>query len=686
MMIQSLASSKGNQFSYETSTPGGFYWGDHLRDSTTIPKIRTSNYDYLVLQEQSLAMATNKNGYAKHRHGSFSSADFLNHYSQIVDSCRKTMLYLTWGRKDGDGIYQSASDYGQNFQEMQNYLTENYLQLADLIGAEVAPAGEAWREVITNYPQINLFAADGSHPSLAGTYLSACVFYTSLFHESAAGGWIPSGLASSTAQQLQAVADQLVVGAWANWNIDVQPAICTSSGLKNNIHQWESTFSGNTQNLTEIEFTSTQHGFVKGYGTRVWQTLDAGDQWVPVQLPAKSALGGYDPNSYDITFLSKDTAWFVVNDDVIDSATLLAPPFGTTTADFRSFLRFYRSTDGGASWQERSPVRQDYEILNSGALATRPTFTNMHLYFEDALKGTLLCNYGYLKDTVMYSFWTNDGGLTWGQNQDTLAGAVTDKLWYKNATEAYKSGYKNHLHLNSDPQLIYKTTDRGATWVETASLNNNCCEVPYSSVGHSFSALHLVGQDTLIAVNSFSNPTVYRSTDACITWDSVANLQYIGTVQDLIQPLDGVYYLIISSKLSRVLVSHDYGATWELEAYFPKGLNQMALTEKYVYVVGDKGGIYRRATPLFNAVDKVENPVPPLELFPNPTTGSVQLRGTAPNVEVVVRSTLGVQVKQTTTDAFGEANLELSELPGGMYLICVKYPGELVTRKLILEP
>ena len=62
---------------------------------------------------------------------------------------------------------------------MQDLLLGAYRDAAAQDGAILVPVGEAWRAVIASYPSIDLFSPDGSHPSVADTHLSACVFYVS---------------------------------------------------------------------------------------------------------------------------------------------------------------------------------------------------------------------------------------------------------------------------------------------------------------------------------------------------------------------------------------------------------------------------------------------------------------------------------------------------------------------------
>jgi hypothetical protein len=47
--------------------------------------------------------------------------------------------------------------------------------------------GFAWLQVRRQYPQQNPWQADGSHPSLQGIYLAACVFYSVIFKQSPGG-------------------------------------------------------------------------------------------------------------------------------------------------------------------------------------------------------------------------------------------------------------------------------------------------------------------------------------------------------------------------------------------------------------------------------------------------------------------------------------------------------------------
>jgi hypothetical protein len=90
--------------------------------------------------------------------------------------------------------------------EMTNELAEAYTQAANANGAYVIPAGLAFARSIARKPDLNLYAPDKRHPSLAGTYLSACTVYASLFRKTPVGLKYLGGLDEATATHLQNVA------------------------------------------------------------------------------------------------------------------------------------------------------------------------------------------------------------------------------------------------------------------------------------------------------------------------------------------------------------------------------------------------------------------------------------------------------------------------------------------------
>ena len=58
----------------------------------------------------------------------------------------------------------------------------------------VAPVAIAWSAVARSRPEIALYAADGSHPTAAGSLLAACVLYGVLFQDPGLRVVVPGSL------------------------------------------------------------------------------------------------------------------------------------------------------------------------------------------------------------------------------------------------------------------------------------------------------------------------------------------------------------------------------------------------------------------------------------------------------------------------------------------------------------
>ena len=89
---------------------------------------------------------------------------------------------------------------------MTDELAEAYTKAGNDNNAFVIPAGLAFARSKKERPQLNLYAVDKRHPSLAGTYLAASTIYGALFKKSPVGLKYTAGLDEETAKFLQTVA------------------------------------------------------------------------------------------------------------------------------------------------------------------------------------------------------------------------------------------------------------------------------------------------------------------------------------------------------------------------------------------------------------------------------------------------------------------------------------------------
>ena len=60
--------------------------------------------------------------------------------------------------------------------EMQARIREAYTRVSSEDDGRMAYVSDAWLNVLSEYPEIELYSLDGEIPSECGSYLAACVF------------------------------------------------------------------------------------------------------------------------------------------------------------------------------------------------------------------------------------------------------------------------------------------------------------------------------------------------------------------------------------------------------------------------------------------------------------------------------------------------------------------------------
>ena len=98
----------------------------------------------------------------------------------------------------------------QDVPAMTAQLAEEYTRAGNDNSVFVIPAGLAFARSVVQKPELNLYAADKRHPSLAGSYLAACTTYAALFKRSPVDLKYTAGLEPATARHLQTMAWETV--------------------------------------------------------------------------------------------------------------------------------------------------------------------------------------------------------------------------------------------------------------------------------------------------------------------------------------------------------------------------------------------------------------------------------------------------------------------------------------------
>lgn len=153
---------------------GGATLESHWKRGEARALIRNGAWNYVVLQEQSLLGGLRINGVVHMNDPAERFFPYGRLFAQeVTASGAKPVFYMTWSRKAD--------------MPAQEVLTHAYARLAREQKGVLSPVGLAWQRVRRERPGLELYVEDGHHPAPAGTYLAACVLYTSLFHQPCLG-------------------------------------------------------------------------------------------------------------------------------------------------------------------------------------------------------------------------------------------------------------------------------------------------------------------------------------------------------------------------------------------------------------------------------------------------------------------------------------------------------------------
>jgi hypothetical protein len=156
------------------------------------------DWDFVILQERSWMLSFDEDYWL---HASYPYADELRRKIEAAGS--EGILFETWG-------YRNGFDDGDTYEWMQGRLLDGGVELAEKLGMDMAPVGNAWYAVHGERPELDLWDSDGRHPNPAGSYLAACVFYAQLTGRDPTQSRFMAGLDPDDARYLQKTAAHAV--------------------------------------------------------------------------------------------------------------------------------------------------------------------------------------------------------------------------------------------------------------------------------------------------------------------------------------------------------------------------------------------------------------------------------------------------------------------------------------------
>jgi hypothetical protein len=215
-MVADAATSTSDVFIFDSNTPGGYTLQGHTSNATSLAKIALGSWDYVVLQEQSQRPSFE---ISQVQVEVFPYAQSLNNTIVAQNPCAETVFYMTWGRKNGDASNCASYPPLCTYEGMDDLLNLRYMMMADDNDAIVSPVGAVWRHIRQNYPLLELYQSDESHPSVAGTYAAACSFYTVLFRKDPTLITFNSTLSAIDAANIRAATKLIVFDNLSNWHV-----------------------------------------------------------------------------------------------------------------------------------------------------------------------------------------------------------------------------------------------------------------------------------------------------------------------------------------------------------------------------------------------------------------------------------------------------------------------------------
>jgi len=165
--VAALAAEQGFAMSTETVAEGGAHMELHWEASGTGARARIEDggFDVLVLQDQS--------GGPLHDRPRFE--EFAPRLGEAgLRAGARLVWYQTWARAVGHEAYERGWSGGDR-SEMTRLVREAYREMAERVGGEVSPVGDAWLYALEADPSLVLHDEDLHHAAPAGSHLAALV-------------------------------------------------------------------------------------------------------------------------------------------------------------------------------------------------------------------------------------------------------------------------------------------------------------------------------------------------------------------------------------------------------------------------------------------------------------------------------------------------------------------------------
>ena len=203
-IFEEIALSKGKKVYVEDCTLGKATLAIQSKRFAVKNAISSENWDVVIIQGSSRDFVKDSSIILKKTKPALEK---IISAVQKNNPTTKMLFYMTWGYRNGF----KPIDEVNTFEKMSNVIEQRYLSLYKTYNIGVVPVGMVWKDVRKKRDEVVLYVKDGAHPSLKGSYLTACCFYSAIFNDSPVGSNYYSLLGPKICYFLQSISAKNVL-------------------------------------------------------------------------------------------------------------------------------------------------------------------------------------------------------------------------------------------------------------------------------------------------------------------------------------------------------------------------------------------------------------------------------------------------------------------------------------------
>lgn len=174
--FKNFADSTDKNIFIDEAVVFGSSLSDHLTNPATIAKINERQWDHVIFQGRNYTIA-----HEDYRTDDIETIQGLFNLVKMNSSNTNVILVLAYSLPRNN-TYDGRTYF--NHVEFQQLMYSGTKTICDDIGMQIAPVGWVWKQVFTERHDFNLYDTDESHPSQYGSFLMACVYYSTIFRKS----------------------------------------------------------------------------------------------------------------------------------------------------------------------------------------------------------------------------------------------------------------------------------------------------------------------------------------------------------------------------------------------------------------------------------------------------------------------------------------------------------------------